>query len=87
MFCFYRPDHFNCFSSSDWKGYVYEHRYVMEQHLGRALSSTELVHHLDCDKTNNQLSNLIVLSRADHVKLHGWIDNGALYAKAIGRMG
>jgi hypothetical protein len=37
---------------------VSEHRYVMEQHLGRKLLRTESVHHRDGDKLNNDISNL-----------------------------
>lgn len=74
----YRPDHFNCLQGDNWNGYVYEHRYVKEKELGRALSSNEQVHHLDCNRINNDLANLIVVSRADHCRIHDWIDNGAV---------
>ena len=47
-----------------------EHRYLMEQHLGRKLTRNEEVHHLDDNKLNNDINNLIVLSKADHTKLH-----------------
>lgn len=50
--------------------YVYEHRYVMEQHLGRKLERWEEVHHVNGNKQNNDISNLIVLSKSDHSKLH-----------------
>ena len=46
------------------------HRVVMEKHLGRALESNEVVHHIDGNKWNNDLSNLEVMSQADHVRLH-----------------
>jgi HNH endonuclease len=49
---------------------IHEHRFVMERHLGRALSSEEVVHHIDGDKANNALENLEVLSRAAHTRLH-----------------
>ena len=35
-----------------------EHRYIMEQALGRKLSDTETVHHIDGNRANNELSNL-----------------------------
>jgi hypothetical protein len=38
--------------------YVLEHRLVMESVLGRYLSPTEVVHHKDRNKSNNDPSNL-----------------------------
>jgi hypothetical protein len=49
---------------------IREHRYVMEQHLGRKLRKGEDVHHIDGNKLNNNISNLQVLSKSDHTKLH-----------------
>lgn len=49
--------------------YVRRHRWLMEQHLGRALRPTEDVHHIDGNKQNNELSNLQVLDHAAHSKL------------------
>ena len=83
----YRPDHFNCLTGDNWEGYVYEHRYAMERELQRALDPGELVHHLDCNKLNNDLSNLIVVSRSDHQKIHNWIDNGAPVYESDGQNG
>lgn len=40
-----------------------EHRYVMEQHLGRYLQSWEVVKHKDKNPLNNELSNLYVVHR------------------------
>ena len=45
---------------------VREHRWLMEQHLGRSLESWEHVHHIDGNHLNNSLNNLEVLSNADH---------------------
>lgn len=50
--------------------YVLEHRYVMEQSLGRKLVKGEEVHHINGNKQNNDISNLILLSKSEHSKLH-----------------
>lgn len=47
---------------------VREHRWLMEQHLGRKLESWEHVHHIDGNHLNNAIENLIVLSNAEHQK-------------------
>lgn len=41
---------------------ILEHRYVMEQHIGRKLHSEETVHHVNGDRFNNDLSNLELFS-------------------------
>ncbi|MFW9872010.1 MAG: YopX family protein [Candidatus Thorarchaeota archaeon] len=43
---------------ADKRGYVREHRLVMEKYLKRFLEPTEIVHHKDQNRENNDLSNL-----------------------------
>lgn len=42
----------------------------MEQQLGRELTDDEDVHHIDHDVTNNDISNLVVMSKEEHNALH-----------------
>ena len=47
-----------------------EHTILAEQEIGRKLFPNEVVHHLDFNKLNNSLNNLVVLTRSEHSKLH-----------------
>lgn len=62
----YVPDH----PGANNRGYVLRARYVMEQYIGRYLTSDEEVHHKDFDKTNDVIENLRLMTKAEHCALH-----------------
>lgn len=50
---------------------VYEHRHIMEHHLRRKLSTNEVVHHKNGNRTDNRIENLAVYESSGlHVSLH-----------------
>lgn len=50
--------------------YVPEHRVIMEKLLKRKLKTEEVVHHIDRNRSNNELSNLRVMTNKEHLNLH-----------------
>lgn len=76
------PDH----PDAKTNGYLFEHRWVMEQKLGRRLRPFEVVHHLDGNKKNNSPENLELFdSNGAHIsettvgKFHGWSESRYLH--------
>lgn len=61
-----RPEHPNATVS----GYILEHRLVMSEALGRALTALEDVHHVNGDRRDNRLENLLLVAHADHLREH-----------------
>jgi len=52
-------------------GCVYEHILVAEKFLGRYLTDEEVVHHIDHNRNNNDILNLMIFkSQADHARYH-----------------
>lgn len=71
----YAPDHY-CANKA---GKVMEHVMVIADFIGRKLYSTECVHHIDRDRKNNSISNLILLTHEEHYELHAIEDKDTEY--------
>lgn len=68
---------YRAYNKKTGKGVSYP-RLLMENYLGRKLDKNEDVHHIDEDKSNNDISNLEVIDHVKHEKMHNprkiWYD-------------
>ena len=59
------------YKGKKYKGlYVYEHRFVLEQKIGRLLRYGEVAHHINGDPFDNRPENLELKTRKSHGKHH-----------------
>lgn len=56
------------------KKYILSHRKVVQNNIGRKLTKKEVVHHIDGDKTNNNISNLYITEAKEHNKIHASLE-------------
>jgi len=59
-----------CHPNRNSRNDILEHILVMSQFLGRPLNKGEIVHHIDGDRTNNNISNLyLYANRSKHAQV------------------
>ena len=63
----YMPSHTNAIKKGRYNA---EHRYVLEQKIGRLLTNKEVAHHLNGDKSDNRTENLELITFNNHSKHH-----------------
>jgi hypothetical protein len=78
-------EYINPNTSSVYGGRIREHIYIMQNHIGRPLKKGEVVHHIDGNKSNNDLSNLDLCTVQEHNNCHAKIEKIVfeLYKKGI----
>ncbi len=74
----YKPDHPNASKA----GYIREHRYIMEQKIGRLLKLDEEIHHINGNGLDNRIENLMIISKSEHLKLE---HKSGVYYKKLSR--
>lgn len=59
------------------------HRKIVEEHIGRKLERHEIIHHINENRLDNRLSNLAIITRAEHMKIHKtkWITKKCVLCK------
>lgn len=51
--------------------WIFDHRLAVENFIGRELTPEEVVHHIDFNKKNNSISNLMLFpDQNEHQKFH-----------------
>ena len=76
----YKPNH----PSKNSRGYITEHRYIIEKELRCILNKDVRVHHINGNKLDNRLDNLMAFKNIRyHRAFHNFIDclnnNGIIY--------
>lgn len=51
-------------------GYIMLHTVIMERYIGRYLNADEVVHHINHDRKDNRIENLMLMTKREHCALH-----------------
>lgn len=51
-------------------GYVMLHTVLIERALGRYLNANEVVHHINHNKADNRIENLLLMDKKEHMAMH-----------------
>ena len=66
---------------------IYEHRHIMEEHIGRKLKSEECINHIDHNRSNNKITNLEIVTRSENsresITYHGVRKKDAITGRFI----
>jgi len=62
----YVPKHPNAHKD----GYVMFHTVLMERHIGRYLADDEVVHHINHNRKDNRIENLLLMKKKEHMSMH-----------------
>lgn len=66
---------------------IYTHREKMEEQIGRKLLDTEIVHHIDGDKSNDDIDNLYLCNNnSEHQLLHNQLEKIAFELFRAGKI-
>lgn len=66
-----------------YRGYMREHRRLVEDSIGRYLKPEEVVHHIDGNKINNKIENLKLLENASAHHREHFLEKTGFYKKYI----
>lgn len=62
----YTPDH----PKATKDGYVMKHHLVMEHHIGQNIPDGYVVHHINHNRADNRIENLMLMTFSEHASLH-----------------
>jgi len=63
-------------------GYLRQHRFIVSEYIDRKLNKHERIHHIDGNKTNNEINNLYIFrNNYSHIKYHNFLKRHGMALK------